>query len=499
MDIVTYEPHLLKSYFQPIVDNQLKLQTQIMKVTLSLNHDQESSATSKANLITLFNRESNASTSIESYSLCYQRQEIARLHITYKHSAMPNTNERKNSLKPLEELIRKMSLLLKRYQTSHLISKTLGRSLEITGYSSKILELDAFIEKAAIFDFPVIITGEQGTEKFSVACAIHYNSKFKDKPFIEFNSTSPDITHFENNLNLCFQRAQGGTVFLSHLDKISPAQQTQLLKYLVTSSQNSNSLTRLIASSTCSLTELVGKGEFCPQLYNLLNYLTVSVPVISQRIEDIPHIIQSVKNQNKLFEDQELSPKTQNVLYNYDWPGNYQEVEQVITRLLTLSPSNPIEPEELQRFAPNVFNSPHNYDNRASEQFDIINCLKNKNFNLLAHLHRGLQVALTFIANNYTLELNLKLVSDQAFVSPSHLSFLFKQHIGKTVKQIIVELRVFKAKEIIDREPFVRITDLALKVGFKDVSDFEKMFRRYIHLTPREYKAQMHGRPPRSN
>lgn len=492
--------HSLINYLQPTVDNLLKPQTRVIKASLQLNRNQELSGASKVNLISLFDRKSDAPSSLNSYPLCYQRQEIARLHITSEHPSYPYSKAITVSAEPHEKLTKTMSLLIKRYQASHLVYQNLGKSLDITGYSDEVLKLDGFIEKAASVNLPVIISGEQGSEKLSMACAIHYNSKSKDKPFIEFNCSSRDTINFESKLSQCFVRAQGGTVFLNDVDKIPPTQQALLADFLAISSFINNTSNkeavnnRLIVSTTQPLTELVTDGHFCPSLYEKLNYLSVSIPNISQRKEDIPHIIQNIKRQNQLFAGQEFSTEAKQALCNYSWPHNYREIEQTITRLLTLSSSNPIELDDIKRFAPQVLTSTNKSNAVPLDQIDLINCLRNCNFREFDHVHNGLKKALIFIAENYLSPISLTYLSQQVHISPSHLSYLFKHHMGRTIKQIITELRISKAKEMIEQFPQTLITNIALDSGFGDLSHFEKMFKRYTQLTPREYKAQMKQR-----
>jgi YesN/AraC family two-component response regulator len=106
-------------------------------------------------------------------------------------------------------------------------------------------------------------------------------------------------------------------------------------------------------------------------------------------------------------------------------------------------------------------------------------------------MHSGLYKALKYIANNYEREVTLSELAANVYVSASHLSYLFKHHLRKSFKQILSELRIERAKQRISESPYARITDIFQEVGFGDLSHFEKIFKRYTGVTPREYKKKI--------
>jgi len=97
---------------------------------------------------------------------------------------------------------------------------------------------------------------------------------------------------------------------------------------------------------------------------------------------------------------------------------------------------------------------------------------------------------LEFICNNYNSDINLKQLANYACVSPSHLSYLFRTNIGKSFKQVLTEVRLEKAKQMLKRQPSMRITEVSLESGFGDLSHFEKTFKRHTGLTPRDFKGK---------
>jgi len=120
--------------------------------------------------------------------------------------------------------------------------------------------------------------------------------------------------------------------------------------------------------------------------------------------------------------------------------------------------------------------------NPISEQF-----FRN-DFKAIQNCPPALQRAIGFICEHYTDPLSLSDVSSRAFISSSHLSYLFRKHLGLRFKNLLCELRIRKSISLLHRNPRVLITELSLQSGFFDLSHFEKMFRRYTNMTPREYR-----------
>jgi len=433
---------------------------------------------------------------LSSYPIVYQRKKIGSLHLI--GSAL-DTEHKIQEQKHFQGLTKKLALLIKRYQATNLSHKYLGKDLSLTGYSEPILALDSFIEKAASTYCPVIIEGAFGSEKLCVASAIHYNSQIKHKPFIEINCSTPSTEEFQQNLILCFKQAQGGCVFLHDIDELSLSQQNLLTELLSASTSpgvsghklESVTNVRLLVSTTSSLAGLTEKKLFARGLYQYFNFLHVQIPALSKRKEDIPYILEKLIKKYCLFPEQEFSEEVNQAFCNYQWPDNYSELERVVTRLLTLSTSNPINLADLKLHTPEILAKHLKKKGNAEfscEVLDLTNSLINKDYQKFTRLHVGLQKALHYLAENYTESMSLTTLAQNAFISPSHLSYLFKFYLQKPFKQVLSELKIERAKQIFATNPHIRITDVSLDVGFGDLSHFEKMFKRYTKMTPREYK-----------
>lgn len=452
---------------------------------------------------------SSANRKYTSYPITYQRKQIGHLQLTGgklgDNTTTPESAPLQSQIaQDAETVAKRIALLIKRGQANTLSGLYLGKPLSLNGYSEPIFSLEEFIEKAAGVKAPVVIEGAFGCEKLAVASSIHYNSPLKHKPFIEINCGHSTAQEFRQKIINCFVQAKGGSIYLHSVDLLTLAHQDVLIDLLGactgTSGDEPTAVNtadvRLLLSTTLSLPTLVEKGQFSKQLYSLLNFLHVQIPALSERKEDINIILEQLVNQHQLYPDQKLSEEVKQALCQYDWPENYQELECTIARILALANSNPVNMEELQLHAPQVVaNQPSkskqiaaNEQTAEAQTFDLIKCLLSKDYSAFSHLHAGLQKALQYVAENYCSEITLTELAQNAYVSPSHLSYLLKFYLKRSFKQILAELRIEKAKITFAKTPNVRITDVSLDVGFGDLSHFEKIFKRYTNVTPRQYK-----------
>ncbi|WDE10814.1 AraC family transcriptional regulator [Thalassomonas haliotis] len=436
-----------------------------------------------------------------SYPIIYHNTSIGMLHLL-----QPRMLSR-DELQKLSCVTKKLALIIKRYQATSLSNHYLGKTVNITPYSDHTLKLDAFIEIAASTRFPVIIRGEFGSEKLSVASAIHYNSVLKHQPFIEIDCSTPCLSAFEKNIQRCFDQGRGGTLFLHAIDEL-PLPQQLLLAQLIQAQEASHEQAlkgtpynpvRFLVSTTRALTRQLIAGEFSQQLYLKLNYLNVQLAPLSERKQDIPEIVEKLMNRHRLYPEQDLGQAVKKALCQYHWPGNYQQLERVLIRLLTLAGSNPIQLTDLHHNAPEMKPKTNKAAAKISKTAivpatkmplmpDLIPQLINKNYQAFTGLHPALRKALCYVADNYCAQMSLQQLADKIGISASHLCALFKSQLNNSYKQIITELKVEKARRLFINSPLARVSDVAEKSGFGDISHFEKAFKRFTDCTPRAFK-----------
>lgn len=423
------------------------------------------------------------------HSICYKKKEIGLLQI-------PNSNSLNYpASKKFPDICKKINLLVNRYITNKKSHLFLGQCEDFIGVSEYILAIEDFIEKSANSDYPVIISGQSGCEKLAVASAIHCYSNKNKMPFREFNCVTKQEDDFEEELYHLINSVKQGTIYLSEIENLTLKQQQVLANFLAAKSahilKNENTINhdiRFIVSSSKDLSSEVINNNFSEKILESFNFLNIEVPCLKERKEDIPYII----NVFSLEKDEQIrkcfTTEALQVLKEYDWPGNYRELERTIAQLITLTEKEVISVDDIKQHTPNIFNKK---SNKTLQDNRLIQDLLAKRNDSYQYLHTGLKRSLDHIAENYNQDITLADLSDSAFVSPSHLSYLFRHHLGRSFKQILSELRIEKVKEIFSTEPNKKITVASLEVGFGDLSHFEKIFKRYTDMTPREYKKKI--------
>jgi DNA-binding NtrC family response regulator len=240
------------------------------------------------------------------------------------------------------------------------------------GESAKIREVYRTISKAATTSATVLITGESGTGKELVARAIHYNSNRASASFVPVNCGGIPEGLLESELfghvkgaftgatesrAGFFQTAEGGTIFLDEISETSLAMQVKLLRVLqdrevgmVGASRTRQIDVRIIAATNKDLMQLVKKGVVRDDLYFRLSVLTISVPPLRERGDDILLLARHFagKFAGELGKKPpQISDNALEVLKNYSWPGNIREMENLIQRMVVMGDDTSIDVPDL--------------------------------------------------------------------------------------------------------------------------------------------------------
>lgn len=229
-----------------------------------------------------------------------------------------------------------------------------------------------FISKVAPTDATVLISGESGTGKELAARAIHRNSKRAQKPFIAVNCAALNESLLESELfghergsftgafaqkKGRLEIADGGTVFLDEIGELTPPLQVKLLRVLqerqferVGGTLTINVDLRVIAATNKNLEEAIEAGQFRQDLYYRLNVVSLDMPPLRERREDIMLLANYFADKYGARCNRKLkgfSPEARTCLMSYDWPGNVRELENTIERAVVLGTTEWIIPEDL--------------------------------------------------------------------------------------------------------------------------------------------------------
>src|SRR5438309_4958194 len=264
-----------------------------------------------------------------------------------------------------------LKLLLEKVST-HLKLKTANRSLReqiksrqgfgnMVGRSPEMEKLYRIIAKAAQSSHPVLILGESGTGKEMVARSIHFSGPCADKPFIPVDCGSLVPTLIESELfgyvkgaftgamqakDGLLAIAEGGTVFLDEVGELPVDLQAKLLRAIqekeirpVGSTKRIAINVRILAATNRDLEQSVAQGSFRRDLYFRLNVLSLRIPPLRERRQDIPllagHILERLsQNSGRAHE---ISDDAMRALLAYDWPGNVRELENCLERCCAIT------------------------------------------------------------------------------------------------------------------------------------------------------------------
>ncbi len=255
------------------------------------------------------------------------------------------------------------------------LKETLGERYQfhnLIGKSYLMRNIYNLIERVSKADSTILITGETGTGKELVAKAIHYNSLRKDHDMVAVNCAALPETLLESELfghvkgsftgairdkKGKFELADKGTIFLDEIGELSTLTQVKLLRVLqerqierVGGEKSVKVDIRIIAATNQDILELIDKGKFRKDLFYRLNIISIRLPSLKDRTDDIPLLVDHfIEKFNKRFK-KNVSGISSNVLkklMSYSWPGNIRELEGVIEKAVLLGESDTIENIEL--------------------------------------------------------------------------------------------------------------------------------------------------------
>ncbi len=252
---------------------------------------------------------------------------------------------------------------------------------KLLGYSSRIKDIMAMIERVSSTKATTLILGESGTGKELVANVIHYNSDVADGPFIKVNCAALAEGVLESELfghekgaftgavNMKkgrFELADGGTLFLDEIGDLPVSIQIKLLRFLQESEfervggvETISVNVRIITATNRNLEQLVRDEKFREDLYYRLKVFSIEAPPLRERKEDIPviaeyHLKKFSEIHNKPIKG--IAPEAMKVLKSYHWPGNIRELMNCIESALVMSLDDMITVASLPAFitSPNM-------------------------------------------------------------------------------------------------------------------------------------------------
>jgi len=264
-------------------------------------------------------------------------------------------------MSPMMELEKKLE---ERYSFQDIISK-----------NKRVLELFRILPDIAESEATVLITGESGTGKELFATALHNLSHRRKKPFVKVNCGALPETLLESELFGYkrgaftdarqdkpgrFKLAEGGSIFLDEIGDISQGTQVKLLRALETKEyeplggiRTEKADVRIISATNRDLWSRVQSGDFREDLYYRLNVVTVDIPPLRERLEDIPLLLNHFLAHFNRIRERSItgfSPPAMENLLNYDFPGNVRELQNILEHAFILCKESQIGPDHLPTY-----------------------------------------------------------------------------------------------------------------------------------------------------
>lgn len=428
--------------------------------------------------------------------IAYADKEIGR--ISYKQT--PSDQQRKVDQYLVAMAARYIAYSLKRSEVRRWSQERYGRPLALMGSNRRIHAIELKIERASRSLFPVLIEGEFGTEKLGAAISIHACSNRKNGPFIEI-----DCSNTKTSLADCIIKAKTGSLCLNNVNQLTSANQAFLQSQIHSHlGQWIGSLSaedaRIISTSNENLRKLVQDGRFSPTLYAELSILNFLVPPVRERPNDITTIINNLisdldMNKSYGFDEEALA-----VLRSYPWPGNIYEMKTLIASITLVSDGGEVSASDLLAHAPwlhrkvisqresELIGNSSETDAEGSALLETWLKEFSEQSNDVMAMHDGLRKAIQMLVDHFAEPISLHDLAKVANLSPSHLSYLFRDVAKASFKDIQHCIRIAKAKELLRRERQMPIAEVAATVGYADLSHFERSFRRRVGMRPRDYR-----------
>ena len=282
--------------------------------------------------------------------------------------------------------------------------------MNIIGRTPAMQEVFSLIKRVSKTDANILILGESGTGKELVARAIHYSSLRADKPFIPIDCTTipaelmeSELFGYEKGAFTCaverklglIEMAQGGTTFFDEIGDLDFVLQKKLLRFLqekeirrIAGKDKIKVDVRVLSATNRNIEESLKNDEFRSDLYYRLNVITIRIPPLRARTDDITllanHYLQHFRERNKK-DIREIDPEALKALKSYDWPGNVRELENVMERAVILCPHDTINvyclPKKMQMITGEEYTEVREFNLPEIEKRTIIKALDKTSWN----------------------------------------------------------------------------------------------------------------------
>ena len=388
----------------------------------------------------------------------------------------------------------------------------IGNCLDLIAASGTMSHLARFIEEASARPLPVLVLGEPGSETDEVARVIHLLDRMRDGPWVHLDCAATATEQFPSEMEQVLKNAQGGTLYLSRIHRLPAEAQAWLATtlhqrvnhWIVERGLTHEPQVRVIASAQLDRGSPLVDTGLDVHLLGELDFLRGRLEPLCQRREYIRPLASFFLHRLSGDSRTSFTEEAWRLLEEYSWPHNVLELRCLIGRLLALCHRRPIDVSNLLRHVPRLRgnnvrtienNSPQPSANSLGAQLppatwlQVQDCARGED-SMVGIGHEGLDRALEYIAKHSNDRLTVAAIARHSYLSSSHLSALFRRHLKLSPMAFVAAVRVERAKLAILASPYRSITEVASLAGFGDLRHFERTFKRWLSMTPRQLRDQ---------
>ncbi|WP_163931666.1 AraC family transcriptional regulator [Paraferrimonas sp. SM1919] len=426
-------------------------------------------------------------------SLIFNNEIIGKIKIP----ASECLNNYEYQARTLDHIIDSLLLIIKEYQKKFSVPSSNQFNLSWIGQSRAITDIQNRAYKYANVNFPVLIHGKRGTGKFIAAYSIHQLGARKSQPFVEACAIQWVNENPVKIMKELCQQASGGTLFIRNINSLPNESLKQIRHYWESIYLDTKPEVRIICSTSPDHDLQSINDSTAP-------WLLLELPNLQQRVTDIELLVQYFCTKYQGISKLEFADCALQLLNQYAWVENVKELESMIVTLavnldstkLTKASLIKVFPKLTQVTEPLVLRhlqqqtcepmlAGHAQNQSLELAFSIL-----ESENIINSIeHPAVSKSLRYLKSNYLNKLSIEKIAKDNYISPQHLSHLYKKNLKISIKQLIVHLRIAKAIELLNSVPKKNVTSISYEVGFHDLSHFEKSFKKVTNKTPSQYLA----------
>lgn len=422
---------------------------------------------------------------------------------------------------PLRELAEHIGRWLWRYQCAWAWSQRHGQPRALIGESQAIRELERCIAIAASADLPAHIVGVRGSPIDLIAHAIHDSSPRWASPLIE--TDVPTLIASSVRFRSTLTRALHSSLLVRHPASAPPGELNLIIERLIAwfpETLAPAAIPRLILVDEHDRLTPERAASIAAAAAPLGGVLSVAAPPLHARTDDLPALLMHLCERYQIDPNRLTNDALNALRQALSMPGDQLSFERLIARLAMIDPQSPIDASIIAPLiercagAATIKLSPPTLpasspgaaarstiepkplaagaaswppEQRTAEDPLAADMLDG---NLDPSIHEAVRRAIAWAAANHPNDISTPDAAHAACVSSSHLAHLLKAELGTSFRLLLARLRIERARRLLVEKPARSITDIALDVGFGDLSHFIKSFNRFTGATPREYRRR---------